>query len=445
MKDILNIIIYSFVLVSSLIYIWHKLLEKRINFRNHRLYITLFGLIVCAVFNYFLMNKFIKITIITIIFMIFFRYLFKENIKKCIITPIFYQLIIMVSESIYALTITYIFHYDTESIINTFLGTFLTNIMVAIISLIIVQLTFIKKLYLLFLKITSEINIKQLLILCLFLIIIANILAMTMYYKIKFQYLMIFNLSLTLICAFIVAYSFKTQNSYNKVSDKYNIAINSLKDYEEMMNKYRVANHENKNLLLTIRAMVLSKEKDIPKFINSIVKEKYNDNEKLLFKVNVIPSGGLRATIYSEILKIKKKNIQYSLNIDSNLKTVDLIELETNVIINICKILGVFIDNAIEEVEKLNKKYIGINLYRKEDYLNIEISNNYNNSIEIDKIYERGFTTKGKGHGYGLSLVRKIINDNEIFKNHIILSKENFTQVLSIKLKNSIKKGYIQN
>ena len=30
------------------------------------------------------------------------------------------------------------------------------------------------------------------------------------------------------------------------------------------------------------------------------------ENEKLLLEMSVIPSGGLRATIYSEILKIKR-------------------------------------------------------------------------------------------------------------------------------------------
>ena len=167
------------------------------------------------------------------------------------------------------------------------------------------NIKFIKKLYKKLISITENVDYIKLILLCMIGILIANILAMSVYYKISLHYLLVFNIGITLFLFNIIIYSFKTQINYNKVSDKYNIAINSLKDYEEMMSKYRLANHENKNLLLAIRAMIINKDKDVPKYINSIIKDKYNDNEKLLLKVNVIPSGGLRATIYSEILKIK--------------------------------------------------------------------------------------------------------------------------------------------
>ena len=90
MINIISIILYSFILVSSLIYIWNKLLKKKVDYKNYKNYIVLLCLMIISVVNYFLVSSFIKITIITIIFMISFRYLFNENIKKCIITPIFY-------------------------------------------------------------------------------------------------------------------------------------------------------------------------------------------------------------------------------------------------------------------------------------------------------------------------------------------------------------------
>jgi len=202
-----------------------------------------------------------------------------------------------------------------------------------------------------------------------------------------------------------------------------------------MMSKYRIENHKNKNLLLTIRAMIVNKEKDIPKYIDSIVKDKYEDNEKLLLQMNVIPSGGLRATIYSEILKIKDNKINYYLNIDKRLKTIDLIEMDTDQTIDICKIIGVFIDNAIEEVKKLKTKNIEISLYLEDDKLNIKVSNNYKDKINIDKIFDAGYTTKGKGHGFGLALVKKITENNQKIVNRIEISKDVFSQIISIKYK----------
>lgn len=426
----------NFILVSSLIYIWHILLNKKINFKDSKLYLTTIGLMFTSISNYLMVNKFVKITIITIIFMFFFKYLFNEKIQKCIITPIYYQILIMISESLYALLIIML-NIDINSTINSSKINMISNIIIAFVSIFLSKMKFIRNVYNKLLDATDKVNYIQLTILCIIVMMIANILSMIVYYKIQFEYLLIFNVSMTLICCGIVIYSFITKNNYNKVSDKYNIAINSLNDYEDMMGKYRIANHENKNLLLAIRAMIINGDKEIPKYIDSIIKNKYNDNEKLLFKMNVIPSGGLRATIYSEMLKIKNNKIDYILNIDKNLKTVDLIELDTNEIIDICKIIGVFVDNAIEEVINLSQKKIGIDLFLDENMLNIKVSNNYQNKIEIDKMYENGYTTKGDGHGYGLLLVKKIVENNHKLKNTTEISKNFFSQVLSIRYKKS--------
>lgn len=431
-------ILYSFILACSLLYIWHKLQNKKIDFKNKRLYVTLLGITIISIFNYFLVNKFIKIVLITIVFMIFFRYLFKESIQKTIITPIYYQLLIMISETIYALSITIIFKINPQNLLNTDLGFFITNTVIAIISIFLINFKPICICYKLILNLTDKIKKFSLITLCFILILLANIFAMTTYYKIEYEYLLIFNVSVTLVCFMIVIISLRAQNKYNKVSDKYDVAINSLTDYEEMMSKYRIANHENKNLLLTVRAMILNKEKDIPKYIDSLVKEKFEDNEKLLLQMNVIPSGGLRATIYSEILKIKDNGIDYSLNIDKNLKTIDLIELDTDDIIDVCKIVCVFIDNAIEEVKSLKTKNIDISMYLDNNILNIKVSNNYKGKINVDKIFDEGYTTKGKGHGYGLALVKEIVNNNKSFKNNTEISKDIFSQILSIKIKKHI-------
>ena len=439
MNNMISTVLYAFILVSSLIYIWHKLLDKKIDFKNPKLYLTLIGIMLFSLLNNYMTDKITKIVVVTIIFMFFFKFLFNENVQKCILTPIFYQFIIMISETIYALLLTLILSSNADALLQTYLGTFMTNVSIAIISLLIVNINFIRKLYKLVIIFTDKIKKFQLLSRCIIVIIALSVFPITIYYKIDFKYLLIFYSSMIIVCCAIIIYSFKTQNKYNKVSDKYNVAINSLKDYEEMMSQYRVTNHENKNLLLTIRAMIINQQENIPQYIESIIKEKYNDNEKLLKKVNVIPSGGLRATIYSEILKIKENGINYCLDIDRNLKTEALIDLDTNSVIDICKILGVFIDNAIEEVKNSNKRNIKISIYMDNNDINIKVSNNYINYIDVDKIFNEGYTTKGSGHGYGLSLVKRIIEKNSILSNSSEITKNLFSQVLTIKYKKSKK------
>lgn len=439
MLKLLYIFSYTIIIMFSTIFVWHKLLDRKINLKYYKLYVSLFGMTITSIINFLVISKFLKILIVTILLIIFFKYLFNEKINKCIITPIYTQIITFISEFLYAIILSLILGGEAEKIINSSLGTFVTNIIIAFMIYSSIKFKFIKSLYLKLLSITDRINSIQLGLFSVMGMLILNILLMGSYYRIKFHYFLTFNVATIILVLVVIFYSFRTQNKYNKVSDKYNVAIKSLKDYEDMMTKYRIANHENKNLLMTVRAMILNKDKDIPKYIDSIIEEKYVDDEKLLFEMSVIPSGGLRATIYSEILKIREHKINYSLNIDRKIKTIDLINLETETIVEICKIIGVFIDNSIEAVKRLKKKNIDIELYMENKNLCIKVSNNYKGNIDISKINDEGYTTKGKGHGYGLSLVKYIINNNNIFENKTEISKTIFSQILVIKLNKKIK------
>lgn len=430
--NIFTDIFSNFIMVISLLYVWHKLLNKKIDYKDFKLYVTLIVIMIISIFTYLLVNDFIRIFIITIIFMIFFRFLFRERIQKCIITPIYYQLMVMLSEALFA-SIVVMLKIDLEITMTSPIVNMISNILIASILVFVVNIKYIVILYNKILKITDKIRTTHLMVLCFIVIIFLNLFIMSAYYKIDFKYWFVFNISLILVCFIIVLYSFRTQNKYNKVSDKYNIAIKSLNDYEDMMTKYRIANHENKNLLLTVRAMILNKEKDIPKYIDSIVENKYDDDEKLFFKINVIPSGGLRATIYSEILKLQNNKIDYNLDIDSNLKTIDLLEIDTSTTIDICKIIGVFTDNSIEAVKPLKNKNVNISIYLEKNSLVIKISNNYKGKIDVNKIFMEGYSTKGNERGYGLALVKKIISGNSKFSNKIEVNNDIFSQLLFIK------------
>lgn len=438
MLDVLIRLLLGSVLFVFMIISWHILLKKKINFKDYKLYVTFVGITLSSFINYYVTNNIIRIFSVTIIFILFFSFLFREKLYKCIMTPIFTQIIIFVSEFLYAIVILLLFGNDANKAIDSILGNFATNVVIGIMLYIIVNFKFIKNLYTRLLKITDKINSVQLGLFCTLGMLILNIALYATYTEVKIEYILLINVVITLLVLFIIFYSFKTQNKYNKVSNKYNVAIKSLNDYEDMMTKYRIANHENKNLLLTVRAMILNNDKDIPKYIDSIIKEKFLDDEKLLFDVSTIPSGGLRATIYSEILKIKENKINYMLNIDRDIRTVDLIELDTDTIVETCKIIGVFIDNAIEAVEDLKIKNINIELYIQNKNLYIKVSNNYKGNIDIYKISDEGYTTKGKGHGYGLSLVKSIVNNNSIFENITEINKKIFSQILIIKYKKTL-------
>ena len=62
-----------------------------------------------------------------------------------------------------------------------------------------------------------------------------------------------------------------------------------------------------------------------------------------------------------------------------------------------------------------------------------KISNTFSNEINMDKIDEEGYTTKGKGKGYGLALVKDLIANNDCLNQSRAISGIYYIQKLYIK------------
>lgn len=424
------------------IFSWYRLEEKRINYRDYKLYVVLLVYIVLMATNLSFINNFFRVVVTTIISILANYYLMGCSLKQTILMPLMTQIVIMLAESSLALLLSS-FDVNLTSIADAKFGEFLLDTVISIIVILVYLLCdFLPKTYQKIVRETDKIDYEYFGIFSIVIIFIANILGATTYYKIDFKYLILLNTLLTIVYFVIIIRSFLNRNNYLKVSDKYNTTLSSLREYEDILGRYKVSNHENKNQLMIIRNMVKSNEKNVPDYIDKVIENNLQDNEQLMMQSAVIPEGGLRGLIYAKLLLMKAKNIDCDLSIDKAIKTVQLIELGEQNLLDICKIVGVFLDNAIEAVENLEEKFIDLEMSIEGKKLYISVTNNFIGTIDLDSIEEMGATTKGNGHGYGLPLVKTIIEKNRLLKNEKQVSSDEFSQRLVInisklKLKNN--------
>lgn len=417
------------------VFVWSRFFEKKINCKSFWPYLSVLLLSLLGSFNQIFVNAFVRILTITILMCFCNWLIFRRKFNETVISVIYGQFITTFADVLFTLSIIILFGKDALYVRENFFETFIANVVISSMYIGISYIPFVKKVYLKLIEFTNKIKIKSFILICLLIIISINFLTAIIYYDAKSIYVIIVNTLLLIIYSLIVYKAMNQKNINNIVEAENKSLMESLHQYEDMVDRQRVDNHENKNQLLIIKNMIKKNDKDVIKYIDTVVKDEKEDDEALYTKVKNIPSGGLQGIIYQKMLSMKDNRILFSLDVSRDVRKIDLEKMNIEDNYKLCKIVGVLLDNAIEESLKIDDRRIMISLYVDEDMLIIDISNRFDGKIDFDKIDEEGYTTKGKGHGYGLSLVKKLVTGNDCFINERKVNKDVFKQIIKFKIK----------
>lgn len=432
MTKFIETILCSLIINIVEIYLWSKLYKKKVNFKSPKLYIIFILMTFALALNYISTNRFLLFVVVTFLLGIENKVIFNFPLKETVISTLYGQFIITLGELIFGIALSFYVQFSQTKIVNDYFGKLIPNVIIAVNSLLLIQFDLTRNGYS---KIRDNINNFQVIgfvNVTILLTFVTNILLALIYFKVNVLILLLVNTSLIIIYAYIT-YKILTEKSINQQYKAENDAlINNLHEYEKMVDQHRVINHENKNQLGIIKTMIETKDETVLAYIDDLVENDSTPDETLLSRTSRIPAGGLQGIIYQKLLTMKKEQINYTLNISRDIKFLDFKKLDIATMVALCKIVGVFLDNAIEEVKKLEKTYIGIELYVEDDAFCIKVSNNYSRGQDFSRIEELGYTTKTNGHGYGLSLVREIIEKNDRLINERSVTGKYFNQVVKV-------------
>ena len=205
----------------------------------------------------------------------------------------------------------------------------------------------------------------------------------------------------------------------------------------ELLTHYKMQVHESKNRLLMIKGMLDGPKKDTIKYIDGLLKEINNNrNNKYywLAELKYIPFPGIRNFINYKLIKLRELGAEIEVFVSSDLEKIDVSSFGEAEYNQLSTILGVILDNMIESISKTNEKLVSINMYIEDGKIHNEYVNSYTGKIDISRLNEVGYTTKGEQHGVGLPLVDKIIKMNKRFDCNPEIIDNFFVQHLSIKL-----------
>lgn len=436
MDNIISVMIGSLLLCVTSVYMWRILYNEKYNYKNFKNYLVLIILIIFTSFNHIFVNNFVKVFTVTFALVLSNYFIFKKKINEIIIAPLITQFIVFISESILLIIANFIFSLTSNDLMSMCYGTIGINIIVFLLSLFLIRLKCVKKLYKFLVGTTDNISTKTLVLVLSVVIVMTNFYAASQYYRMNSKYMLIINSSFIIIYSFIVFKMLEQKNRYIKISNKYNMTNTTLKELEQNVTRLKITNHENKNQLLTIRNMIKKGKdsKSLIKHIENIVNTKIKDDETLMLQTSTITNSMISSIVYSKMLTMKENDVDVDLIISRDIKDLYLSDIPDELAVEVCKIIGVYLDNALEEVSKYEEKIINIEFYAEKKTLCIAISNNFEGEIDFEKMDNPGYTTKENGHGYGLSLAREIIESNDKLSSEREIKDNIFKQILKIKM-----------
>lgn len=391
-----------------------------------------FFLVICfyGIISFFLVPNQYRFLVFLVVSSLIMKFLLKINDKKVILYSFNTEVLLSISEVI--VTVLFVqFGIDSKMIVNNYTYNLFANVLVSILSIIIVSLPFVKnilrKINTLFDKNKKLIRYFYIFIVALYLVVLKN--GFELILKSNYYINLLFVALVVLIIMLIV----KNESKYEQLKEENKQMLNYVTKYEKIITAQGKTNHEFKNQLMVIRGYAQMHSDKIIDYIDEIVKDSNKAGSSYLTsQLNNFPDGGIKGLLYYKLSIMDDYCIKYMMNVESGVKT-KLKSLSTNTYKNITKMLGVLLDNAIDASKRSKDKKINISVSKDKNTIIFKIYNTYKGKIDIEKI-GTGYTTKGKGHGYGLRLVNDIVNENNIFEVTHELGDCYFVSNLKIKM-----------
>ena len=207
-------------------------------------------------------------------------------------------------------------------------------------------------------------------------------------------------------------------------AEAYNKSLSILHD------NVRGFKHDFDNIVATIGGYVKTEDMEgLKNYYSQLEEDCQKVNNIAALNPNIINNPGIFNLLSSKYHEADSKHIRINLEIFLDLNTLNMKIYEFS------RVLGILLDNALEEATKCDEKIINIK-FRNEQNKNrqvIIVENTYvNKDIDIDEIFNKGYSSKKDHSGLGLWEVRQVLKKNNNLNLYTSKDDKLFKQQLEI-------------
>ncbi len=438
MENVIIFIISTIVQSIALTYFMismAKLITKN-NFSKKQIMLSSISMIITVIIIQIVKKyiSLINIFFIIILLMLIAHFIFKLNKSKSLFVAILISIFSAITELIATFCFINIFNIDAITISNSKIKTILllaTQGILIILSAKAISTILNKKQNIR----ESILNIthKEILLFVV-LIITYTFPQMIIYqftgYSFPSIFLIINTIQFILIFIFLTIYLKKSIEHEKVQMDLYTSELHN-KTLIGMVDGVRTLKHDYNNIMQSLNGYITTKQYDkLAEHINGVLGECNIVNNLSVIDPKIFNEPAIYGIVGSKYFLANKENITFDFDIMTNIAKIDFSKP------NLSRILGILLDNAIEATKKVNKSYIRLEIkYDKRKNADvIRIFNTYDTNIQIDlnKIYEKGFSTKEVKSGIGLWEVKKLIDKSKNSQIYATINNDMFVQNIII-------------
>ncbi|MCL2400810.1 MAG: GHKL domain-containing protein [Defluviitaleaceae bacterium] len=207
---------------------------------------------------------------------------------------------------------------------------------------------------------------------------------------------------------------------------------------EKNIDSIKYIKHDVKNIFLTMGNFVKqSNNAEIQEFYSKKISPFAIDEiakNDLYSKLAQLDNEQLKAFIFYKISQAVERSIDVDLDITTQFSSPKYIEYAGELsfeFIDLVRILGILLDNAIEECMEISEGTIHIKISQNDEMTSYMIKNTIRKEIKGNGI-KLGESTKGKGRGNGLVSIRNIIEKYDFVVLNSYFSENYFVQNLIV-------------
>lgn len=405
--------------------------NEKFKLKNFIIYLIIFLPLLLLIYVHFTGITKLILNIILVTISLYLS-LFKKDISNSVYYSIVYEMLAFISEFIISVGVLIIFKFNASAYSSLPFSLLISSVLNCLLVYFVSKLNFVSKNIRRLNDIIKKNNKDWIYII---LVVILMILLMT-FNRYKLNSTIEYYIYIVIIIFVVVSFVYVIYNKFQRqaMEDKYNESMEYVLRYEKIINEQGKKNHEYNNQLMVIKGYI-NKPERLSEYLDEVIGEHKTGQNYTVKQLGFLPDGGVKGLLYHKLSKMEDNNIKYYLYVDQNLKDKDIESFDLKTYRDLTKLLGVFLDNAIDAALKSEEKEIEVELKDKDDCLLLTISNTYDKNTDINKVGKSGFTTKGVGHGFVLSIVKDIAKTNSEIETFSSKESDKFIQTAMIYFK----------